>query len=354
MHDFRQPLPWRTSAATYYAECLELIEAAERLGYETVWLAEHHGTCDGVVSSPLVLAAAIAARTRRIKVGTNVMLLPLHHPIRVAEDGAAVHAVSGGRLILGVGQGYAPHEFALFGVERSHRPSQFEEGIDVIRRAWRDGRTGFAADVVGVHGKLRNPRSDEGVDEPAVRQRDVDAAAAVKVDTALTPDHSDGRDRVPRQEDVLVSLMPGEERLRGGVLTAVLMDRADVMPPRLDAGREALDRPHPGLRLRLAARPERRTAGVVHRRALGIRASDPSRPCRSLPLSALAWNPLCSCRYCESSMTIGVRSQMAFVSRNRWACATTSPPIMPIQRQSGPPTRLVTALLRSQISSRRS
>lgn len=144
LHDFRQPLPWRISTSDYHAECFELVEEAESLGYEAVWLSEHHGTADGFTAAPLVLAAAIAARTRRLKVGTNVLLLPLHHPIRVAEDGAAVHAISGGRLVLGVGQGYAPHEFELFGVDRSHRPSRLEEGLSVIRQAWRDGRTGFA------------------------------------------------------------------------------------------------------------------------------------------------------------------------------------------------------------------
>jgi alkanesulfonate monooxygenase SsuD/methylene tetrahydromethanopterin reductase-like flavin-dependent oxidoreductase (luciferase family) len=160
MHDFRQPLPWRISPAEYHAECFELIEAAESLGYEAVWMSEHHGTADGFTAAPLVLAAAITARTQRIKVGTNVLLLPLHHPIRVAEDGAAVHAISGGRFILGVGQGYAPHEFELFGVERSHRPSRLEEGIEVIRQAWRDGRTGYAGKRFTLPDGPFEPRPD--------------------------------------------------------------------------------------------------------------------------------------------------------------------------------------------------
>jgi alkanesulfonate monooxygenase SsuD/methylene tetrahydromethanopterin reductase-like flavin-dependent oxidoreductase (luciferase family) len=160
MHDFRQPLPWRISAAAYHAECFELIEAAESLGYEAVWLSEHHGTADGFSAAPLVLAAAIAARTHRLKVGTNVLLLPLHHPIRVAEDGAAIHAISGGRFILGVGQGYARHEFELFGVERSHRPSRLEEGLSVIRQAWRDGRTGFSGKRFALPDGPFEPRPD--------------------------------------------------------------------------------------------------------------------------------------------------------------------------------------------------
>jgi alkanesulfonate monooxygenase SsuD/methylene tetrahydromethanopterin reductase-like flavin-dependent oxidoreductase (luciferase family) len=143
MHDFRQMRPWRASAAEYYRECLGLIEEAERLGYETVWLSEHHGTGDGFLPAPLVAAAAISSRTTRIKIATNVLVLPLHHPLRVAEDASVVQALSGGRLILGIGQGYNPHEYELFGVNLRHRPSRFEEGMALIRRAWRDGRTGF-------------------------------------------------------------------------------------------------------------------------------------------------------------------------------------------------------------------
>jgi alkanesulfonate monooxygenase SsuD/methylene tetrahydromethanopterin reductase-like flavin-dependent oxidoreductase (luciferase family) len=144
MHDFRRPRGWSGSVAAYYRECLDLVAEAEALGYDAVWLSEHHGTADGFPGSPLVLAAAIAARTSRIRVGTNVLVLPLHHPVKVAEDGAIVHALSDGRLVLGVGQGYAPHEYGLFGVDRTHRPSRFEEGLRIIRRAWREGRTGFA------------------------------------------------------------------------------------------------------------------------------------------------------------------------------------------------------------------
>ncbi|HVX44773.1 MAG TPA: LLM class flavin-dependent oxidoreductase [Mycobacteriales bacterium] len=143
MHDFRQLLPWRIPVADYYAECLDLIAEAENLGYESVWLSEHHGTADGFLPSPLVAAAAIAARTSRIRIGTNVLLLPLHHPIRVAEDVAVADLVSGGRMMLGVGQGYAPEEFELLGIDRRHRPSRFEEGIQIIRTALRDGRTGL-------------------------------------------------------------------------------------------------------------------------------------------------------------------------------------------------------------------
>jgi alkanesulfonate monooxygenase SsuD/methylene tetrahydromethanopterin reductase-like flavin-dependent oxidoreductase (luciferase family) len=142
LHDFRQRAPHSQAYSSYYAECLGQIEEAEALGYQTVWLSEPHFTSDGFLPSPLVVAAAVAARTSRIRIGTNILPLPLHHPLRVAEDAAVVDLLSGGRLVLGLGQGYAKHEFEGFGVERRLRPSLFEEGVTVIRKAWLEGSTG--------------------------------------------------------------------------------------------------------------------------------------------------------------------------------------------------------------------
>jgi alkanesulfonate monooxygenase SsuD/methylene tetrahydromethanopterin reductase-like flavin-dependent oxidoreductase (luciferase family) len=141
-YDFRQKPPLE-DYARLYAECFEEIEEAERLGYAGVWLSEHHFVDDGYLPSPLVVAAALAARTERITIGTNVLLLPMHHPLRVAEDAAVAHLVSGGRFVLGVGQGYVQHEFEVLGFNRKHRPSLFEEGVQIIRRAWEEGRIGY-------------------------------------------------------------------------------------------------------------------------------------------------------------------------------------------------------------------
>jgi alkanesulfonate monooxygenase SsuD/methylene tetrahydromethanopterin reductase-like flavin-dependent oxidoreductase (luciferase family) len=141
-YDFRQKPPLG-DYARFYAECFEEIEESERLGFTGVWLSEHHFVDDGYLPSPLVLAAAVAARTESMTVGTNVLLLPMHHPLRVAEDAAVADLVSGGRFVLGVGQGYVQHEFEVLGFDRRYRPSLFEEGIEVIRRAFEEGRTGY-------------------------------------------------------------------------------------------------------------------------------------------------------------------------------------------------------------------
>jgi probable F420-dependent oxidoreductase len=141
-YDFRQKPPVG-DLGKYYAECFAEIEEAEELGYTGLWLSEHHFVDDGYLPSPLVVAAAVAARTERMTIGTNVLLLPMHHPLRVAEDAAVADLISGGRFVLGVGQGYVQHEFEVLGFDRKYRPSLFEEGVEIIRRAWEEGRTGY-------------------------------------------------------------------------------------------------------------------------------------------------------------------------------------------------------------------
>ena len=135
-HDLRRPTSDPTPLTDYYAQCLTEISEADRLGFDTVWLSEHHFTDDGMLPSSLVAAAAIAPRTERIGIGTNILVLPLHHPLRVAEDAAVVDLLSGGRLTLAVGQSYAAAEFAGLGVDRRERASRLEEGIAVLRQAW--------------------------------------------------------------------------------------------------------------------------------------------------------------------------------------------------------------------------
>lgn len=118
------------------AEALAEAELAEACGFEAFFFGEHHQDRDGFLPSPLMLCAAVAARTRSIRIGTSVLLLPLHHPIQVAEDVATLDIISNGRAVLGVGLGYQEADFRAFGVDQSRRVPRFEEAIDIIRRAW--------------------------------------------------------------------------------------------------------------------------------------------------------------------------------------------------------------------------
>lgn len=143
-YDFRNPPQWERGFEDFYAQSLTQIAAAETLGFDSAWLTEHHFCDDGYTPSPLVLAAAIGARTHRMRVGTNLMLLPLHDPVRVAEDAATLAIATDGRFDLGVGIGYRQLEFDQFGRKLSHRPSLVEEGIEILRRAWSGDKINFS------------------------------------------------------------------------------------------------------------------------------------------------------------------------------------------------------------------
>lgn len=135
-YDFRNPKKWQRPFGQFYADTLEQIVWAEQLGFDSVWLTEHHFCDDGYTPSPLIIASAIAARTHRMHIGTNLILLPLYHPIRVAEDAATVSLISDGRFDLGIGAGYVEKEYSTFGRQLSQRPSLMEEGVEILRRAW--------------------------------------------------------------------------------------------------------------------------------------------------------------------------------------------------------------------------
>jgi alkanesulfonate monooxygenase SsuD/methylene tetrahydromethanopterin reductase-like flavin-dependent oxidoreductase (luciferase family) len=149
---FRNPPQWRKPFPEFYAEQLRQARLSEELGYDTVWLTEHHFTEDGYSPSLLPIAGTLAGMTTRVRIGTFLLLLPLHNPVRVAEDVATVDILSNGRFDLGVGQGYAPAEFEGYGIPRRQRASRLEEGIEVIQGMW--SQDPFSYD--GKHNQLKN------------------------------------------------------------------------------------------------------------------------------------------------------------------------------------------------------
>ena len=118
-----------------FEDTIQECERAEASGFDSVWLGEHHNSAI-LHPTPLLRLAAIASRTRRIRIGTVVLLLPLYHPLAVAEEAAMVDVISRGRLILGVGVGYAPEEFAAFDVPLEERGSRMDEAVPLIQRLW--------------------------------------------------------------------------------------------------------------------------------------------------------------------------------------------------------------------------
>jgi alkanesulfonate monooxygenase SsuD/methylene tetrahydromethanopterin reductase-like flavin-dependent oxidoreductase (luciferase family) len=122
--------------AERYRVCLEQCEWADEHGLDMVVLSEHHGADDGFLPAPLAMAGAIAGRTRRIGINIAALLLPLHDPVRVAEEMAVLDLASGGRLSVVVGLGYRPEEFEMAAIDRSKRAPLLEEYVEVMRRAW--------------------------------------------------------------------------------------------------------------------------------------------------------------------------------------------------------------------------
>ncbi len=127
-------------------ETLEQIEYAEELGYDGIWVAEHHFSRHGICGSPLQLLASAAVRTHRIRLGLAVAILPFNHPIHMAEQSAMLDILSQGRLDFGIGRGYLELEFKGFGLSMEDSTGLFRESLDIIRRAW-------AEETISHHGK---------------------------------------------------------------------------------------------------------------------------------------------------------------------------------------------------------
>jgi alkanesulfonate monooxygenase SsuD/methylene tetrahydromethanopterin reductase-like flavin-dependent oxidoreductase (luciferase family) len=147
INTFGNPREWKQPWHGRYQAILEQTEWIDKeLTIDGVYVTEHHFYDDGYLPSPMVMTAAIAARTSRITIGTNVLQLPLHNPVRVAEEALVIDAISGGRLRLGVGAGYYWQEFEGLGQSLKQRGSRMDESLVILRRA-------FAGEPFEFHGK---------------------------------------------------------------------------------------------------------------------------------------------------------------------------------------------------------
>jgi len=140
--------------ADFYAQRLDFVELYDRLGFYCYHLAEHHGTPLGMASSPSVFLAAVARQTTRMRFGPMVYLLPLYHPIRLAEEIAMLDQLGRGRLDVGVGRGRSPIELESFGIDPATSEELFDEAMEIIRRALTDGAVTFA----GRHYSVKDAR----------------------------------------------------------------------------------------------------------------------------------------------------------------------------------------------------
>ncbi len=117
-------------------EQFDIMVRAEDYGFDSVWPAEHHFREYGHCPTPALVLAALAARTKHIRLGTGVVVLPLNHPVRVAEEFAFLDVLSDGRVDLGIGRGYQPHEYKGYGVDQSRSQDIFRESVEIIQKAW--------------------------------------------------------------------------------------------------------------------------------------------------------------------------------------------------------------------------
>jgi alkanesulfonate monooxygenase SsuD/methylene tetrahydromethanopterin reductase-like flavin-dependent oxidoreductase (luciferase family) len=140
--DLRNPAPWRVPSDRLLARTADVVRHAEDLGADSVWSTEHHLFEDGYLGQPLTLAAVLAAKTQRVRIGTAVLVAPLRHPRHIAEQAALVDAVSGGRLELGLGAGYVAAEFAAFGADRSRRFAATDAAFCEVQRLLAAGGLG--------------------------------------------------------------------------------------------------------------------------------------------------------------------------------------------------------------------
>ena len=135
-YDLRCPSFGPASAADIYAAALDQCQWADELGFVSVTISEHHGQDDGYLPSPLVFGAAVAARTKHVRLVFAALITPLHDPIRIAEDIAVLDLISGGRVVPVVAGGYDPNEFAMFDKAYGSRRTAMEEIIPFLEQAW--------------------------------------------------------------------------------------------------------------------------------------------------------------------------------------------------------------------------
>ncbi len=159
--DLRNPAPWFQPWERHYGATLDLISAAEGLGVDIVKFTEHHQFADGYIPQPLTFMAAVAARTRRIRISTGILIAPLHSAVEIAEQAAVVDCLSGGRVELALGTGYREPEYRLYGVDFSQRFRLIEQRVTELRRLWAEGGVTPrpVQDVIPLWAGLQGPRT---------------------------------------------------------------------------------------------------------------------------------------------------------------------------------------------------
>jgi probable F420-dependent oxidoreductase len=155
---FGSPVPGRDLVSAASEQFLLEASAAEEAGFDGIWVPERHARVETFLPSPLVLLAALAARTKRVSLATTVMVPTYYNPMLVAESLAQIDQLSRGRLVFGAGVGYHEDYFRLFGVPKYRVGARFEESMEVIRRAWTEERVTFKGEFFQFDDVLMTPK----------------------------------------------------------------------------------------------------------------------------------------------------------------------------------------------------
>lgn len=162
LYDFRNPAQWHRDPTLLYNEIIDFAAWSEGLGFTGAWVPEHHGAEDGYMPAPNIALAAIAARTRTLKLGSAVGLAPLYHPVRFAEECGVLDILSGGRLEMALAIGYRRREAEAYGVDFTRRGSRFDEFLTIVRQLWAGETVSFSGKHFTVNNAAIVPRSPRG------------------------------------------------------------------------------------------------------------------------------------------------------------------------------------------------
>ena len=263
--------------ARRFSEMIEQVRLMRQLGFDSVWSGEHHAT-DGYHYFPLLSALnRLAAEAEGMSIGTNIVLLPLHNPMELAEIGAFLDVQSGGKFMLGVGLGYRPEEFAMFGVSMKERTTRLAEGVEIIRRLWSEDNVTHK----GKHWRFENltvrPRPSQRPRPPIIVAAQVDAAIerAAKIGDGWCIVPTTGIGEVSKQADFFrqtragAGLAPSQHLVRLFEVSCAADEETALRraAPFLLAKYSAyVSWGLPGLKLDTTARPEEQLRGLAKNR----------------------------------------------------------------------------------------
>ena len=151
-----------TEGGAYFNEALEEAVYGEELGFDSVWLEEHHSIHNHYWPSPLMALAGIATRTSKVLLGTDIVVLPFYHPVRAAEDAAMLDIISGGRAIFGAAIGYRPPEFELYDISLDDRGARYVEMLKIMRALWTQDEVEYKGRFFNIKGCIE-PRPEKSI-----------------------------------------------------------------------------------------------------------------------------------------------------------------------------------------------